>query len=127
MSSFFVPTSKDIYLEANGVRLGTVESYKCYAVRKSRSIEAFGEEEPVAAVTGRTSYTLELSRVDTSPAYSDGVDFYDLEDFSLVVVKPDRRIVYTGCHWSDIQETAEVGSAVLEKVKIVAAKRMVLQ
>ena len=53
----------------------SVESYKCYAVRKSRSIEAFGEEEPVAAVTGRTSYTLELSRVDTSPAYSDGVDF----------------------------------------------------
>ena len=44
-----------------------------------------------------------------------------------MVVKPDRRIVYTGCRWSDIQETAEVGSAVLEKVKIVAAKRMVLQ
>lgn len=127
MSSFFVPTSKDIYLEADGVRLGTVESYKCYAARKSRSIEAFGEDEPVAAVTGRTSYTLELSRVDTSPAYSDGVDFYALEDFSLVVVKPDRRVVYTGCRWSDIQESAEVGAAVIEKVKLVAAKRMVLQ
>ncbi|MGI6270635.1 MAG: hypothetical protein ACOYKJ_08935 [Candidatus Howiella sp.] len=127
MSNFFVPTSKDIYLEADGARLGTVESYKCYAARKSRSIEAFGEEEPVAAVTGRTSYTLELSRVDTSPAYSDGVDFYTLEDFNLVVVKPDCRVVYTGCRWSDIQESAEVGAAVIERVKLVAAKRMVLQ
>lgn len=127
MNTLVIPTSKDIYIEANGIRLGIVESYRVYASRRSRNIEAFGESEPVGTVAGKTSYIIELSRIDAAPAYDDGVDFYSLEDFNLVIVKSDRRIVYTGCRWSDIGEVGELGSPVLEKVKVLATARMVMR
>ena len=60
----------------------------------------------------------------TDEAISDGIDFYSIQDFSLVIVKPDRRVVYTGCSWSDIEETGELGEMVAEKITIVAKKRM---
>ena len=41
------PTSSDIYLEAEGKKIAVVQSYKAKAKRSSRSIEAFGEKEPV--------------------------------------------------------------------------------
>lgn len=126
MSSFVIPTSKDIYIEVDGMRLGVVESYKSVASRKSRTIEAFGEDEPVATIAGKVTYTLELSRVDTSPAYSDGVDFFALSNFNLVVVKADRRIVYSGCEWYEAGESLELGGPVIEKVKITAARRRVI-
>ena len=46
-----------------------------------------------------------------------------LDDFSLVVCKPDRNIIYSGCQWSQMQESAEVGGNVMEKVTIEAARR----
>ena len=68
---------------------------------------------------------LELSRLyATDAAIADGIDFYGLEDFDLVVCKPDRRVIYSGCQWSRIGESGTVGSAVLEKVTVVAAHRM---
>lgn len=127
MNTINIPTSKDIYIEADGVRLGVVESYRVYASRKSLSIEAFGESEPVGTVAGRIAYTIELSRVDAAPAYDDGVDFYSLSDFNLVINKADRVIVYTGCQWSDIGEVGELGAPVLEKVRIIAAGRQVMR
>lgn len=119
------PTSSDIYLEADGKKIAVVQSYRATAKRSSRSIEAFGENEPVATLEGQRSYTIELTRIyATDTAISDGVDFYSVSDFSLVIVKPDRRIVYTGCQWSDITESGEIGETVAEKVSIVAAKRV---
>ncbi len=41
----------------------------------------------------------------------DGINFHELSDFSLVIVKPDRRIVYTGCNWSRIDENGTVGTS----------------
>ncbi len=92
-----LPGSSDIYLEADGKKVAVVQSYAATARKTERSIEAFGESEPVAAITGQPSYTLELTRLyATDSAISDGINFHELEDFSLVIVKPDRRIVYTG-------------------------------
>ena len=68
---------------------------------------------------------IELTRLyATDDAISDGIDFYSISDFSLVIVKPDRRVVYTGCRWSDIEEHGELGEMVVEKITIVAAKRI---
>ena len=60
----------------------------------------------------------------TDQAIRDGIDFYSMEDFSLVICKPDRRIIYSGCQWSSIQESASIGSMVLEKVTLVASRRI---
>ena len=75
--------------------------------------------------TGQGKYTLELTRIyATDEAIRDGVKFLDLEDFSLVVCKPDRSVIYGGCQWSEVQESAEVGGNVMEKVTLEARSRV---
>ena len=82
------PTSADIYLELDGRKVAVVQGYTAKAAKSSRFVEAFGESEPVAAIEGQRKYTLELTRLyATDDAVSDGIDFYNLEDFSLVIWK----------------------------------------
>ncbi|WP_298033640.1 hypothetical protein [uncultured Dysosmobacter sp.] len=119
------PTSADIYLELEGKKVAVVQSYTARASKSSRSVEAFGESEPVATIEGQKQYTLELTRLyATEEAASDGINFYDLQDFSLVICKPDRKIIYSGCQWSAIQEEGHLNAMVAEKVTVVAAKRI---
>ena len=60
----------------------------------------------------------------TDDAVSDGINFYDLKDFSLVICKPDRKIIYSGCEWNVIEEEGQLNAMVAEKVSVVAAKRI---
>lgn len=118
------PTSSDIYIEAEGKKIAVVQSYRTVTKRQEHVIEAFGEREPVACVTAGKSYRIELTRLyATDEAITDGISFYDMEDFSLVIVKPDRRIVYSGCRWSEIAEDGRLSETVAEKVSIIAAAR----
>ncbi len=122
------PTSSDIYLEVEGVKVAVVQSYTAKSTRESVSVQAFGETEPVATIGGADTHTVELSRLyATDSAVADGINFYDLDDFSLVIVKPDRKIIYSGCRWASIQENGELGAMVLEKVSLIAAKRVEVQ
>ena len=119
------PTSSDIYLEMDGKKIAVVQSYSAKATKSSQSVEAFGESEPVATIEGQKRYTLELTRLyATDDAISDGINFYDLVDFSLVICKPDRRIIYSGCQWSSVQEDGQLNAMGAEKVTVVAARRM---
>lgn len=119
------PTSSDIYLELDGRKIAVVQSYTAKASKSSQSVEAFGESEPVATIEGQRKYTVELTRLyATEEAVSDGINFYDLQDFSLVICKPDRKIIYSGCQWSAIQEDGQLNAMVAERVTLVAAKRI---
>jgi len=119
------PTSSDIYLEVDGVKVAVVQSYSARAVKTSTTVEAFGEAEPVATVAGQTTHGGHWPRLyATDEAIRDGIDFYSLDGFSLVICKPDRKIIYSDCQWSSISETGTLGNMVLEKVGIVAAKRL---
>lgn len=119
------PTSADIYLEMDGRKVAVVQGYTAKATKTSQSVESFGESEPVATIEGQKRYTLELTRLyATDSAVSDGISFYDLADFSLVICKPDRRVIYSGCQWSGIQEDGQLNAMVAEKVTLVAAKRI---
>lgn len=119
------PTSSDIYLEINGKKVAVVQSYSARAVRANSVVEAFGEDQPVATVQGPAQHVIELTRLyATDQAISDGLNFYDLADFSLVICKPDRKIIYSGCHWSSLQETGALGAMVVEKVTVMATKRI---
>ena len=119
------PTSADIYLELDGKKIAVVQSYTARASKSSQSVEAFGESEPVATIEGQKRYTLELTRLyATEDAVSDGINFYELRDFSLVICKPDRKVIYSGCQWSAIQEEGKVGSMVAEKVTLMATSRI---
>ncbi len=122
------PTSNDIWLELDGKKVAVVQSYASKSTRSSSTVEAFGESEPVATVQGPQTHTIQLSRLyATDGAIADGLDFYDMKDFSLVICKPDRKIIYSDCQWSDIQEDAKLGQTVVEKLTLVARKRLELR
>ena len=78
------PTSSDIYLEVDGKKVAVVQSYAAKTSRSSRTVEAFGEDQPVATIPGPRSHLVELTRLyATDEAVRDGINFHDLEDFSL--------------------------------------------
>lgn len=119
------PTSSDIYLEADGKKVAVVQSYTAKAAKSSQVIEAFGESEPVAIIPGQNTYTLTLKRLyATDEAISDGLNFYELSDFSLVICKPDRKVIYSGCQWSDIAEEGQIGAMVVESITVLSSKRI---
>ena len=125
MSTIAFPTSSDIYLEAEGKKIAVVQSYKATAKRTEQVVEAFGESAPVATIATRRVYKLELTRLyATDEAISDGIDFHEMNNFSLVIVKPDRRVVYTGCQWSELAESGELGQMVAERITLTAAHRV---
>lgn len=125
MLNITFPTSKDIYIEVNGKKLAVVESYKAKSTCESQYIEAFGQTEPVGTVSGRVRHVVELSRVYACEENSSGkVNFYELSNFNLVIVKPDRKIIYSGCEWSGITETASLNNTVIESITLIASKRM---
>jgi len=119
------PTSNDIYIEINGQKLAVAQGYKARTTRESRYVEAFGSAEPVGAVGGRVNHQLELSRVCVCDgALGDGVNFHELSGFNVVIVKRDKKIIFSGCEWAAIDENAALG--VLESVSIVATRRIEL-
>ena len=125
MNNSVLPESSDIYLECNGKKVAVVQSYHTLAKKTERTVEAFGEREPVATIVGQPSYIIELTRLYvTDDAVSDGIRFHDLTDFSLVIVKPGHRVVYTDCNWSQISENGDVGDLVAEKIVLHAAHRV---
>jgi len=125
MATTGFPTSADIYLELDGKKVAVVQSYTAKASKSSKQVEAFGESEAVATIPGQRLYTLELTRLyATDDAVSDGINFYDLSNFSLVICKPDRKIIYSGCEWSNISEQGELNAMVAEKVTVLAAQRI---
>ena len=125
LSAAGFPTSSDIWLELDGQKVAVVQSYSCKATRTSYSVEAFGEEEPVATVQGPQNYVIHLTRLyATDQAIAYGLDFYSLKNFSLVICKPDRKVIYSDCQWSEIQEDAKLGQTVAEKLTLVAKSRM---
>jgi len=122
------PTSNDIYIEINGKKIAVAQGYRTQTSRDSRYVEAFGHSEPVGTVGGRQKHILELIRVVVSAdAIGDGIDFYGLSKFNVVIAKPDRKIIYSDCEWAQIEENGSLGNVVLESVSIVASRRMELE
>ena len=122
------PTSNDIYIEINGKKIAVAQGYRTQTSRDSSYVEAFGHSEPVGTVGGRQKHILELIRVVVSAdAIGDGIDFYGLSKFNVVIAKPDRKIIYSDCEWAQIEENGSLGNVVLESVSIVASRRMELE
>ncbi len=44
--------------------------------------------------------------------------------FSVVVCRPGKRIIYSHCRWSNIEELGKLGEPVAEKVTVISCKRM---
>lgn len=126
MAIVSIPTSADIYIEVNGQKIAAAQNYKVKSSKESKYLEAFGSVQPIGTVGGRVKHWVELARVCISNSNAD-VDFYDLSGFNIVIAKPYEKIIYSGCEWVDIIQSASVNEVVLEKVSAVAASRLVLR
>ena len=94
------PTSYDIYLEQDGEKVATVQSYMA-------SKENYGYHIRLSRV-----YMIDVKR----PLYS-------LDNFSLVVEKPGKIIVYTGCRWKSFTEEGTLNGMICESADIIAESR----
>ena len=93
-------TSYDIYLEKDGEKVAIVQSYM--------------------ASKGDDGYQIRLSRVYMIDVRR---PLYSLDNFSLVVEKPNKIIVYTGCRWKSITGEGTLDSMICENVDIIAESR----
>ena len=93
-------TSYDIYLEQSGEKVATVQSYM--------------------ASKGDDGYQISLSRVYMLDVKR---PLYHLDNFSLVVEKPGKIIVYNGCHWKSMTEEGQPDGMICEKTDIIAESR----
>lgn len=119
MNRAIFPSSSEVYLELDGKKLAAVQSYSVKAVRQTKLISAFGESQPVGVAVGTLSYRISITRLSVlSEEICNGID-----GFSLVVVKPDRRIVYSDCHWCETEESRKLGENATESVGIIALSR----
>ena len=41
-----------------------------------------------------------------------------------MICKPDRKIIYSGCEWSNIHEEGQLNAMVAEKITVVASRRI---
>lgn len=114
------PTGGDIYLELDGKKIAAVQSYVAKSLREKKVIEAFGEKSPVAVAFSAPIHKICLTRLC---ALNDAISLSELNGFSLVIVKPDRRIVYSDCRWESIEESASADDNAVEKVTVIALSR----
>ena len=125
MAFITFPTSKDIYIEIDGRRLATAQSYKARTTRESRYVEACGSAEPGGTGGGRGRPGRVLTRgAVTPPLDGDTVDFHALAGFNVVSVRPGSKIIYSDCRWSAIDESTPLGDLVYETLTLVARTRM---
>ena len=110
-----IPTTADTYLEVDGVRVAVVQSYRRRAgeqghlrVRPAGTGDDDSRAEPVYA---GADADLRDGRGDSRRAELCGYG----EEVFTVICKPHRNVIYTGCQWKSLQESAEVGGNVLEK------------
>ena len=60
--------------------MAVVQSYTAKSSRTSQTVEAFGEDEPVATIPGQRTHVIELTRLyATDEAIRDGLNFHALE------------------------------------------------
>lgn len=113
-----------IRVELNGTKMALVQSYNASAQWESRPVEAFGEGEPVATLRAGVRYRVELNRLLLCGGEQKPDSLYGLDNFRLAIVRPDRKIIYTGCCWESISEQADGREAVTERAVLTATGRV---
>ena len=118
------PTSKDIFFELNKKKVAVVQSYNTSYNKEDREVDAFGEEDVVGYTPGKKQHTIRITKAYIhDKALKDGINFYNLDNFEFVIVKPDRRVVYSGCSIVSIDEEGSLNDIIAENINIRATRR----
>lgn len=119
-----LPTSKDVYFELNGIKVAVVQSYNTSYSKEDKEVDAFGTADPVGYTAGKKQYTIRITKAYvTDVALADKISFYTIDNFEFVIVKPNKRIVYSGCSITGIEEEGSLNDVIAENISIRASKR----
>jgi hypothetical protein len=114
-----VPSGRDVYIEIDGEKAAAVQGYKIISERKTKNISEVFSGEPAGVILGQTSYKIELTRM----LLKNNINFYKINNFNLVIIKENKKIIYSGCEWEKISENTEAGKNIFENIIITSSKR----
>ena len=118
------PTSKDITFELNTKAVAVVQNYSTSYTKEDREVDAFGEDEPVGFTPGKKQYSIRVTKAYINDqGLKDGIDFYNLSNFEFVINKPDKKIIYSGCSITSIDEDGSLNDIIAENITIRATSR----
>lgn len=124
MANTIFPSSKDISFELDGKKIAVVQSYNASYAKEERAVDAFGKADPVGYTPGKKNYTIRITKAYiTEAAIADGINFYNIDDFEFVIVKPNARIVYSNCSITNIEEEGSLNDIIAENITIRALTR----
>jgi hypothetical protein len=119
------PTSKDIYFKIGSTKVAVVQSYSTSYSKEEREVDAFGQEDPIGYTPGKKTHTIRISKAYVTQAgVKDGINFYTIDNFDFIIVKPDKIITYKGCSITSVEEEGSLNDIVAENINIRAAKRL---
>lgn len=120
------PTNKDVYIEVDGKILASVNGYKIKSKCDKRYIRSFWSSDPIGILAGDVVHEIELSRIYL---YNNEInsyqDFFELSNFSLILVKPGKKVVYKDCKWTQISESINTQNMLIEDAILISKKRRV--
>lgn len=122
--SVLLPSSKDIFFEIDKRKVAIVQNYSTSYTKEDREVDSFGEEEVIGYTNGKKKYSIRITKAYvTDAALKDGINFYNIDNFEFVIVKPDRRVVYSGCSIQQVDEEGSLNDIIAENITIRAARR----
>ncbi|MBP0979376.1 MAG: hypothetical protein J6C55_01865 [Oscillospiraceae bacterium] len=101
----FLLLPEDIYIEINGIKLASIKSYDIYNSKKLINIKLS-----------------KISFVDEN----NFLEFFKLSNFNLVIFKPNSQLIFSGCNWEYISETAQIEKPILNSLSLVAQRQIII-
>ena len=113
---------KGLCVEINGVKVGAIKSYNIKTICSSKHLDTLWGNDLAQTVKGNTRYIVSLTKLCL---INNAIDFYNLKNFTLRIVKPMEVLVFCGCEWTNMEESGSLEGIVLEEFTLVSLSRTV--
>ena len=117
------PAEPAVEILINGRRIGLLQEYSVSQKTAIHAPKSFGSNSPAALLPGEVSYAITLKRL-----LLDRVELpmqfapYGMKDFTLTIREQQRSLTYSGCQWTLIKESYQLGQSLLEELQLVALR-----
>lgn len=116
----------DAVLTIAGQKVPMVESITMRARRTIEPVSGYGLVQPQAYQNAAASYEVELRRIRLPIGEGfDRLDFFSLDNFTVSIHRDGVEIGFTGCRWSEVEETLSGNQRMLQRVILTATGREV--
>ena len=111
---------KGLYIEINGVKVGAIKSYNIKTICSTKHSDTLWGNDLAQTVKGNTRYIVSLTKLCL---VNNIIDFYNLKNFTLKIVKPVESLVFCCCEWTNMEESGSLEGVVLEEFTLVSLCR----